>query len=218
MFSNTLFTTKILSVEVLATELTRAYNLYKGNYPTNGEQSMFSIEKCKVPDNTMLTRYSVDGTYTDCYTTEIPGLISFPEFVFAFYTTFLFKLERLILRWTVSKPSTDAQARRLADGNIEKFAAWTVESRSENELLMCDFLERTRSWLMIKDNGARTQLYFGSVVVPIQNSKTGELSLGSGVQALLGFHKIYSVLLLYFAKSRIKDQVLKRRTDEKQKS
>ena len=47
--------------------------------------------------------------------TEIPGRISFPEFVFAFYTTLLFKLERLILKWTVSKPSTDAQARQLAD-------------------------------------------------------------------------------------------------------
>ena len=171
---------------------------------------MFSIEKCKVPDNTMLARYTVNGTYTDCYTTEISEQICFGEFVFAFYTTFLFKLERLILQWVVSKPSTDSQARRLADGNIEKFAAWTVESRSENELLMCDFAGRTHSWLMIKGNGARTQLYFGSAVVPIQNSKTRELSLGSRVQALLGFHKIYSVLLLYSARSRIKNRALQK--------
>jgi hypothetical protein len=172
---------------------------------------MFSIEKCKVPDHTMLARYSADGSYTDCYTTEIPGQISFPEFVFAFYTTFLFKLERSILKWTVSKPSTDSQARRLADGNIEKFAAWQVEGRNESEILMCDFRGRTRSWLMMTPvttgNGARTRLYFGSAVTPRRNSKTGELSLGSGVQALLGFHKIYSVLLLYSAKSRIKDRV-----------
>ena len=77
---------------------------------------MFSIEKCAVPANAMLAKYSMDGTYTDCYTTEIPGQISFREFVFAFYTTLLFKLERLILKWIVSKPSTDAQARQLADG------------------------------------------------------------------------------------------------------
>ena len=172
---------------------------------------MFSIEKCAVPTNAMLANYSMDGTYTDCYTTEIPGLITFPEFVFAFYTTLIFKLERLILKWMVSKPSTDAQARQLADGEIEKFAAWHVENKSKNEILMCDFLGRTRSWLMVAPvntaSGARTHLYFGSAVVPIRNSKTGELSLGFGFQALLGFHKIYSVLLLHFAKSRIMSQL-----------
>jgi len=171
---------------------------------------MFSIEKCAVPTNAMLARYSADGTYTDCYTTEIPEQILFAGFVFAFYTTLLFKLERFILNWTVSKPSTDAQARQLADGHIEKFAAWHVEGRSENEILMCDFLGRTRSWLMVSPlntvDRPRTRLYFGSAVIPIRNSKTGQSSLGFGVQALLGFHKIYSVLLLYFAKSRIIDQ------------
>ena len=35
-FRNTLFTTEILSVQVLAPELTQAYNLYRRNYPTNG--------------------------------------------------------------------------------------------------------------------------------------------------------------------------------------
>lgn len=173
---------------------------------------MFSIEKCAIPPNTILSSYLMrDRTYVDCYTTEISGRIAFPEFVFSFYTTLLFKLERFILKWMVSKPSTDAQARQLADGETEKFAAWRVESRSENEILMCDFQERTRSWLMLVPvttvNGARTRLYFGSAVVPIRNSKTGELSLGFGYQALLGFHRVYSVFLLYSAKSRIKDQL-----------
>ena len=209
-FRNALFTTKILSVQVLAPKLTRAYNLYKGNYLTNGEQGMFSIEKCIVPGNALLANYSMNRTYTDCYATEIPGRISLAEFIFAFYTTFIFKLERLILKWVTAKPSTNAQARQLADGNIERFAAWHVEDRSENEILMCDFRGRTRSWLMVTPvntvSGARTRLYFGSAVVPIQKSKTGKLSLGFGFQALLGFHKVYSVLLLYSAKSRIKGQ------------
>jgi len=173
---------------------------------------MLLIEKCAVPANTLLARYLTDETYIDCYTTEISGQISFAEFVFALYTTTLFKLERFILKWTVSKPSADAQARQLADGNIEKFAAWRVESRGENELLMCDYSGRTRSWLMAipanTNNGTHTQLYFGSAVVPVRNSKTGKLSLGFGVQALLGFHKIYLVLLLNSAKSRIKRKAL----------
>lgn len=168
---------------------------------------MFSIEKCTVPANTALNKYSMNGAYVDCYLTEIPGRVSFPEFIFAFYTTLLFRLERLILKLTVSKPSTDIQARQLADGDIETFAAWQVENRSDNEILMCDFLGRTRSWLMAAPvnaaGGVRTRLYFGSAVVPVRNSKMGKLSLGFRFRALLGFHKVYSVLLLYSARSRI---------------
>jgi len=161
---------------------------------------MFSIEKCSVPANTMLVKYSsIAGVYVDCYLTEIPAQVPFSEFIFAFYTTSLFKLERLTLKMFVSKPSTDAEARQLADGTADKFAAWIVESRSENELLLCDFIRRTRSWLMVKNNGAHTQLSFGSAVVP----KIGETSLDFGFRALLGFHQIYSVLLLASAKSKL---------------
>ena len=171
---------------------------------------MFSIKKCPVPIDTMLYKYSMNGAYVDCYSTEIPGQVSFPEFIFAFYTTSLFKLERSILKLTVSKPSTDVQASQLANGLSDKFAAWHVEDRSENEILMCDLRGRTRSWLMIIPvdtvDETRTRLYFGSAVLAIQNPKTTEMSLGFGFKALLGFHKAYSVLLLYSAKSRIKGQ------------
>ena len=171
---------------------------------------MFSVEKCPVPANAMLANYLMDRTYTDCYATEIPGQISLAEFVFAFYTTLLFKLERLILKLVVAKPSLDSQARQLADGASERFAAWHVEGRSANEILMCDFRGRTRSWLMVAPVGtvigARTRLYFGSAVVPIRGAK----SLEFGFQTLLlGFHQIYSVLLLYFAKSRLKRLIKK---------
>jgi hypothetical protein len=172
---------------------------------------MFSIEKSSVPPNTLLDRYSMNGAYLDCYSIEIPGRVSLPKLIFAFYTTLLFKLERFILTWTVSKPSSDGEARQLADGIREKFAAWHVEARSEHELLMCDFVGRTRSWLMIEPvntvEGHRTRLYFGSAVVPVQNATTGELSLGFGYQALLGFHRIYSMLLLYAAKSQMMSQL-----------
>ena len=111
---------------------------------------------------------------------------------------------------TVLKPSTDVQASQLANGLSDKFAAWHVENRSKNEILMCDLRGRTRSWLMVIPvdtvGETRTRLYFGSAVVPTRNPKTREPSLGFIFQALLGFHKAYSVLLLYSAKSRIKGQ------------
>jgi hypothetical protein len=161
---------------------------------------MLLIGKCTIPADTLLDKYSsVVGAYLDCYLTEIPRQVMFPEFIFAFYTTPLFKLERLILKFTVSKPSTDAQARQLADGISGTFAAWTVEHRGENELLMCDFVRRTRSWFLVKENGTRTQLYFGTAVVP----KTGRASLEFMYRAMLGFHQIYSVLLLSSARSSL---------------
>ncbi len=143
---------------------------------------------------------AMTGAYTDCYEIEIQFAISIPEFVYAFYTTPLFKLERLILQIMVSKPSTDLQAKQVADGEIDKFAAWTMEARTENELLMCDFLSRTRSWFMTIPVGeSRTRLYFGTAVVP----KAGRTSLEFGYRAMLGFHQIYSVSLLYSAKRKL---------------
>src|SRR5215208_473659 len=149
---------------------------------------MFSIQKCPIPANTLLDKYSMDGGYADCYSTEIPGQVSFSEFVYFFYTTYLFKLERLILRWTVSKPSTDPQASQLADGSRTTFAAWHVENRKENELVMCDFQGQTRSWMMVVPvSSVQTRLYFGSAIVPNRNTKTRELSMSFVYQALLGF-------------------------------
>ena len=168
---------------------------------------MRSIEKCAVHPQTLLSKYSLDGMYTDTYRTEIQGHIPFTAYVFSFYTTTLFKVEAFILAHTVKRLSNDNQARELADGERNEFAAWRVEGRNENELLMCDMSGRTRSWFMVHHLGSednkRTQLYFGSAVVPKENPKTGESSLGFVFQALLGFHKIYSILLLYFAKQKL---------------
>ena len=168
---------------------------------------MFSIESCPLPDGALLGAYQRDGVYTDCYRAEISGIVTYSQYVRAFYTTSVFKLERSILKWVVSRPSSDAEVNLLAEGKINTFAAWDVEKCCKNQLLMCDFQKRTRSWLMIEfiesKNGPRTRLYFGSAVVPIKNIKTGRSSLGFGFHALLWFHKIYSVVLLYSAKSRL---------------
>ena len=162
---------------------------------------MFSIERCPVPATTLLDKYLQNGAYADCYSTLVRDKITFPEFIFSFYTTPLFRLERLILTLLISKPSTDQEARDMADGVSGTFAAWTVESQNENEILMCDFAGRTRSWLMIAPMEDHTRLYFGSAVVPSRSARAGMSTFGFGFQVLLAFHRIYSVLLLYSAKS-----------------
>jgi hypothetical protein len=156
----------------------------------------------------LLNKYAADSDgYTDCYSVDIDFVVTHAEFVAAFYTTWLFKLERIILKTIVAKPSTDEQARQLADGVIDTFAAWQVEGRSERELILCDFRGRTRSWLMslTTENGAqaRTRLYFGSAVLPEKNEKIGSQTLGLSVYLMLGFHKLYSRALLYSAKLRL---------------
>ena len=169
---------------------------------------MFSIERCPLPDNALLNKYDYPGVYTDCYRTDVIGAVTHEEYVGMFYTTLLFKLERIILKWAVSKPSSDIQAIQLADGNTDTFSAWHVEDRCENQLLLSDFQGRTRSWLMVApvniEDIRKTRLFFGSAVTPVRNAETKKTSLGFGYSMLLGFHKIYSVLLLYSAKSNLK--------------
>jgi len=159
---------------------------------------------CEPPPSALLRKYTYEGAYTDCYVTEIPRSVCHAEYVEAFYTTWIFRLERLILTWLVAKPSSDADAGRLAHAEVESFAAWSVEGRAPDQLLLCDYLGRTRSWLMVAPTGrgAGTRLYFGSAVVPVR-TKSGELKLGFNFTALLGFHKVYSRVLLWAAGARL---------------
>ena len=170
--------------------------------------SQHKIRSCPLPDGALLNAYRLNGMYTDCFATEVAGSISHEQFVTAFYTTSVFKLERKILEWAVSRPSTDAQAQQMASGFVDEFSAWYVEKRSLDQVLLSDFQGRTRSWLMIEPvalgNGAATRLYFGSAVVPEIDRSTGKAALGLSFRALLGFHKVYSVILLRAAKSQLR--------------
>lgn len=171
-------------------------------------QSLSTIRSCELPAAALLRRYRDSGAFADCYVTEIARLVSHAEYVAAFYTTWIFKLERLILAWLVARPTTDAQVSALAAGTLDSFAAWSVEDRSTDQLLLSDFRGRTRSWLMvvrIADGRAQgTRLYFGSAVVPAVDRISGKATLGFSCRALLGFHKLYSRVLLHAARARLR--------------
>ena len=53
--------------------------------------------KCALPDDALLARYARTDAYTDCYTTEVSGAVSFAGYCTCVYLKFLFKLERLIV-------------------------------------------------------------------------------------------------------------------------
>jgi hypothetical protein len=164
-----------------------------------------------LPDEALLDRYRrMPGAYTDCYSLDIARTATLAEFIEAFYTGRLFRGERLVLRLLVAKPSTDDDVRRLASGERDTFAAWSVEARASGQILLCDYQNKTRSWLMVAPlagaNGAATRLYFGSAIVPRRSRRTGQLTLGAFFHALLGFHQIYSRLLIRSAARRLARQ------------
>ena len=101
---------------------------------------MSDITAAALPPGALLGRYANGDGYADCLTASVAGHVTQAAYVEAFYTTALFKLERFALAVLLARPSTDAQARRLARGEIARFAAWTVEARETDEILLCDFL------------------------------------------------------------------------------
>jgi len=167
------------------------------------------VRPCEVPRDTSLRRYKDAAGYADCYVIEIPGVITQQAFITAFYSSPLFKVERTILRFLASKPATDADVERLAVGGAATFSAWRVEAQSSSELLLADFTGRTRSWLMALpavDAASKpsTLLYFGSAVVSQPRGGSGAPTMGNLFSALLGFHRLYSRLLLAAAGRRVR--------------
>lgn len=167
--------------------------------------SQRSVARRALPPNALLRKYVEGGAYADCYATQIATSVRFSDYVEAFYCTGVFKFERLLLRWLVAKPSSDADARRLAQGRSDCFAAWSVEARADDQLLVCDYMRRTRSWLMIEPIEAGARLYFGTAIVPV-GMGAGDGGLGFPFNALLGFHQLYSRVLLGAARSRLADR------------
>jgi hypothetical protein len=165
---------------------------------------MGQARACELPAGALLRHYADQGAYADCYRLDIDLSVTHADYVEAFYTTPVFKLERLLLGWFVSRPSTDAKARLLALEQATEFAAWHVEARVTDQLLMCDMARRTRSWLMCeRREGGGTTLYFGSAVVPVVDKRSGQRRMGALFRALLGFHRLYSHVLLRSAAARL---------------
>lgn len=159
------------------------------------------VAETALPSGALLGRYVSATSYTDCFVVTVPGRITQADYVEAFYTTALFKLERLALAVLLRRPSSDPEARRLATGEVSMFAAWTVEAREADQILLCDFLGASRSWLMSVEDSTEgaTTLYFGTALVP----HPGDDRIGVGFRALIPFHRPYARALLRLAVHRL---------------
>ena len=168
---------------------------------------MGNISSCELPHDALLREYVTGSNFTDCYVARIRKRIVLHEFVSAFYSSPLFTLERLILKWVFSKPSNRSDIEELANGTATTFAAWSVEARRPDELLLKDYLGRTRSWLKCEpvaaDDKPQTAVFFGSAVVFSNGIKSSERRSDALFRALLPFHKLYSRALLWSAKRKL---------------
>ena len=91
---------------------------------------MFAVRSHPLPDHALLATYRRGGSYTDSFVAEIDRPVTQPEYVAAFSTAWLFRIERWILAVALRRPSTDVEARAVAMGGGDRFAAWRVEART----------------------------------------------------------------------------------------
>jgi hypothetical protein len=170
---------------------------------------VLGIRSSPLPPAALLGRYQGTGAYVDCYVATLGRRVSLPAYIEAFYTSSAFKGERLVLRHLLARPATDEEIRRFAAGERQGFAAWTVEARATDQVLLADFSGRTRSWLMVAEDpqgaASDTRLYFGSAVVPVRRLPAAEPSLGPVFWSVLGLHKLYSRILLDAARRRLSE-------------
>lgn len=154
-----------------------------------------SVDEAPLPDGALLQAFADRGEYTDCFVAQVAAEVTFAACVETFYMTWLFKAERLVLKWLLARPSTDDEARRLARNEIHAFAAWNEHSRSDNQLVMMDFRQQTCSWFMLAPHAGGNLLYFGSAVMRNHETASGKRMKWS-YRWLLGFHRLYSRALL----------------------
>ncbi len=141
----------------------------------------------------------------------MPAAVTQAQFVEAFYTTPLFKAERFIIKILASRPSTDQEAKDLAAGTTDTFAAWQVTHRSPEQLLLKAQIGRSSSWLMAApepaSKGQKTTLFFGSAIAGGRtNQETGRQPFRIAFSAVLGLHDVYSRLLLQAAARKLATQ------------
>jgi hypothetical protein len=165
---------------------------------------MFSVTQDTVPEGSLLRTYRGGARpecwrgQGDCFTACIDRRVALADFVLAFYTSPVFRIERLILFVLAGAPSTDHEVRQLAEGTGVTLAVWRVGERTATQLLMCDRYERTRSWFSVVPLGeGQTMLQFGSAVA---GSRSGPSAPGPWFRLLLRFHVLYSQVLLHAAK------------------
>lgn len=166
---------------------------------------MPAITPLPLPEAALLQRYRDAGAHTDCYAAEVAGEVTLQAYLSAFYNSWAFRPERVLLSRLLGMHAGAPEVAALAAGRAERFSAWGVEARTADQILLCDYQHRTRSWLMVAPGSqpGTTRLHFGSAVVRGGQTRAARLGEAALFNGLLWFHALYSRVLLSAAASRL---------------
>ena len=152
-----------------------------------------------LPDGSFLSALGREtGCHTDGFFVDLPSTISLPRFVKAFYTSWLFRLERGLLR-LAGMSSADDEIAGLFDGTTKVFAAWSVAERSADQILLRDRAGATYSWFRVETRAEGSRVWFGSAVM----NRPGESRPNWVLRALMPCHLAYARMLLGAAVRRL---------------
>jgi hypothetical protein len=137
--------------------------------------------------HTLLAKHTPDK-YSDCFTITVPSRISLQQYVQAFFTCPVFRVERMLLPVATS----DSEAEAISRGTSGRFGVWSVLERTDDELLATwsvdGYSMHGATWFrVIEVPGDATRLEFGSSVTP---------SEGLWLLPMMWFHVWYSRVLL----------------------
>ena len=163
---------------------------------------MAKITQIPPPDDSFLHALACQtGVYADCFEAtvacDIPQSDAFQRFVFAFFDSQVFRVERAILRLAGKAPKARSDPKALALGETDAFAAWRVERRADTEILLVVPNTPIRTWLALQKEGSVARLRFGSSILPQEVKDTPLWSFRVPLPA----HVVYSRLLLRAAVS-----------------
>ncbi|MCP5076193.1 MAG: hypothetical protein GY947_23225 [Rhodobacteraceae bacterium] len=153
------------------------------------------VRSCDLSYDSLL-RQATAGAYWDCYTCRVDIVASLEAFVLAFYSSRAFWPERALLS-AAGLVCRLEQAAEMVQGTADQYAAWTVEARNRDEMLMRDVRGVTRSYFSVRELERGTELRFGSGV------GTGEKEMSRVMKLLQPFHRWYSRVLLTAARERL---------------
>ena len=167
---------------------------------------VLSIVQCPLAEDALLRTYLGEihperwAGQGDCFCATVPASVPLSEFVFAFYTSPVFRIERGILAIILGARSTETQARAVADGSRDSFAVWRMGARTGTQLVMCDRYGKTRSWFrVVPAESGGTLLQFGSAVASRRDGPAGVARPSIVFRWLRRFHVLYSQVLLWSA-------------------
>lgn len=122
-----------------------------------------SIVAAELPEWSLLAHHRGIGCYRDAFVVEVAGTVSLSAFIAHFFGSKAFWPERMVLH-LIGRGANRADIAALANGHSKHFAAWSVEARTDYQILLRDFQDRTCSWLAVEavEGERATRLWFGS--------------------------------------------------------